>query len=386
MITKRGVVILACAWVCAGIGRPSAENALKDAFLHQGPKIENSLELGKLVLYFSDRADFTLLPLTEAPSIHKSQKSYFFPQTKVVGSEVLKTIDRISRVRTAWYSVQIAVVQKPIEGVRVTITYDPEKIEVSDQFFDSIQLNKALEVIFYNKELKRRLITGAQAPLLRRAANEKKKYGVIVDCGHGGKDTGAIGYGQLQEKEVTLSVGLRLAQLLERQGITVFLTRDHDTSVPIDIRTSFANSVADEADLLVSIHANMAKNEAARGVETFCLERSLFFPLADEPDKKFAQCVSRLLDDRYMNSKLLAQQVQNNVLSCTQKKNGATCDRQVKQAVAQILLGTQLPAALVEVGFLSNKHEALLLRTKSYQQALANGICNGILAYLREIA
>jgi len=385
MMKKRGALILACVWVCAGVGSLLADNRLKDVFLHQGPKAESSLELGKLVLYFSNRADFTLLPLTESASLHRAQKSYFFPQTKV-GADAASAMARVSRVHHAWYSVQVVAVQKPIEGVRVTLTYDPEKIEVYDQFFDSIQLNKALEVMFYNKELKKRLVTGLQTPLLRRAANEKKKHGVIVDCGHGGKDTGAIGYAQLQEKEVTLSVGLRLAQALQQNGISVFLTRDADTTVPIDRRTSFANSVADEAGLLVSIHANMAKNEAASGVETFCLERSLFFSLADEPDKKFAQCVSRLLDDRYAQSKLLAQQVQDSVLACTQKKNGALCDRQVKQAVAQILLGTQLPAALIEVGFLSNKHEALLLRTKSYQQALANGICNGIIAYLRSIA
>ncbi len=230
MILKRSVLSLCCIYVALCCARDST-NVLKEAFLHQGSDTERSLELGKLVLYFSDRADFTLLPIPITQSAQKNQNTYFFPQTKVT-AEVQKAIERIQHTRHAWYSVQISPTQKPIEGIRVTVAYDPTKVEVHDQFFDSIQLNKAIEIIFYNKELKKKLVTGVQAPVLRRAANDKK-YGVIVDCGHGGKDTGAIGY-QVQEKEVTLSVGMRLAALLEQRGVEVFLTRNTDAAIPID--------------------------------------------------------------------------------------------------------------------------------------------------------
>jgi N-acetylmuramoyl-L-alanine amidase len=387
MIPKKIALMVCATIVLMGYAREQKYNELKDIFLHQG-KNDSSLEIGKLVLYFSDNAAFTLLPIPETQSSNKVLKSYFFPQTKVaINKKLQEAIERIQHMRHNSYAVHFALVSKPLEGIKVTVSYDPEKIEVREQFFNSIQLNKAIEIVFYNKELKKKLIMSVQAPVLRRAAQDKKKHGVVIDCGHGGSDVGAVGYGNLQEKEVTLSVGLRLAALLQQQHITVFLTRTTDATVPIDLRTTYANNLIGDADLLVSIHANMAKNEEACGIETYCLERSLFFPLpADALDKKFAYCVGKILNDRYVQSKFLAYHVQENMLLCMQKKNGNANDRQVKHAVAQILLGTQLPSALIEVGFLSNKYEAQLLRTKSYQQILAQGICNGILSYFHENA
>ncbi|MEO6816697.1 MAG: N-acetylmuramoyl-L-alanine amidase, partial [Edaphobacter sp.] len=93
---------------------------------------------------------------------------------------------------------------------------------------------------------------------------------IVIDAGHGGHDSGTLGYGGIEEKDVVLDVALRLGKLLhERLGAEIIYTRSDDTFIPLETRTAIANKA--QADLFLSIHANSSRDESARGVETYYL-------------------------------------------------------------------------------------------------------------------
>lgn len=157
----------------------------------------------------------------------------------------------------------------------------------------------------------------------------------------------------------------------------MFLTRSADTDIPLDMRTTFANNFR-SADIFVSIHANNG-NDQAQGIETFCLTPQLF--------KKYGAYahVSNATDplaNKYNDSKKLAHSLHTSVVDSAKKKHNVV-DRHIKHSVAQVLLGSNMPAALIELGFLSNKREAFLLNDASYRTMLAQGICAGISDYFK---
>ncbi len=92
---------------------------------------------------------------------------------------------------------------------------------------------------------------------------------VVVDAGHGGHDTGAIGRGGTREKDVALAIALRLREVLGRAGLEVILTREDDTFVPLEERARRANEA--KGDLFISIHCNSSPGRRLRGVETYSL-------------------------------------------------------------------------------------------------------------------
>ena len=193
---------------------------------------------------------------------------------------------------------------------------------------------------------------------------------VVIDFGHGGKDPGTT-VGGLQEKQIVADVGMRLVKMLEAKGYFVYLTRDRDVYVPLDKRTSFAN-LSTGAHLFVSLHANYSANSKVSGIETYYMSHGLFEPIG------VINIDKDLLNEQ---SKLLASQVHNSVINQARKKHLDLVDRKVKQSVSQVLMGVEMPAILIELGFLSNPKEASRLNSASYQNILAAGIGNGINAY-----
>jgi N-acetylmuramoyl-L-alanine amidase len=165
--------------------------------------------------------------------------------------------------------------------------------------------------------------------------------------------------------------------MLEQKGCTVLLTRDSDATIGLDGRTSYANDNA--TDALISIHANYASSQA-RGVETFYMQSSLlkehFSQLSGEQRFGVERVVKQRSDESYALASAVQRTVCNNIISF----HDEPIDRKVKCSVSQVLLGTQSPAILVEVGFLSHPKESALLHDAHYQNCIAQGICNGILS------
>ena len=224
------------------------------------------------------------------------------------------------------------------------------------------------------------------------AAAEKRRAGfdtVVIDAGHGGEDHGARSRRGLAEKEVVLDVSLRLAAQLREQGFEVKLTRTDDRFVPLGRRTSLANAAA--ADLFISVHANAAGNARPRGVETYFVsldasdaqaqklalrENDAFagdFSRASEADPLAALLGDLVVTEHVHESSEFAKLVQGELAGL-----GGGDQRGVKQAPFVVLMGVEMPAALIEIGFLSNPEEERQLRSARQREAIAESIARAV--------
>jgi N-acetylmuramoyl-L-alanine amidase len=187
----------------------------------------------------------------------------------------------------------------------------------------------------------------------------EKKSIVVIDAGHGGKDTGALSAKhKYEEKTLTLMTARLVKDYLEEMDYKVILTRTKDASVSLEKRAELANSL--DAALFVSIHYNFASNETAHGIEIFYYK----------DDKNPAS--SRLLQSKRLGEEVLATIV---------KHTGAS-PRGIKKANFAVIRETKMPAILIEGGFLSNPSERERLKEGAYQKFLAWGIARGIDGYL----
>jgi O-acetyl-ADP-ribose deacetylase len=177
------------------------------------------------------------------------------------------------------------------------------------------------------------------------------------------------------EKVINFQVGSKVALFLKNAGYEVFLTRDNDSFVALDERTTQANKK--KVDLFLSIHAN-AGSPHASGIETYWLDSKLL----KNCNSIRNDTVQKLVVMKDTLSSLCAQCVHNAAIDAAKKIYNVN-DRKVKTSVAQVLLGTDvmIPAALIEIGFLSNQKETKLLMDKAYQSTIAQGIANGIITY-----
>lgn len=211
-------------------------------------------------------------------------------------------------------------------------------------------------------------------PLRASAAGGLGGQTVVVDPGHGGVDSGALGSG-LEEKDITLAIGRALGADLRAAGARVVLTRGTDRTIgpPGQVtegladRADLANRVG--ADAFVSVHANALNDPSVHGVMTF-------YGLA-------AGYVGRVLRSRSLVD--LSRQLATDVQASVVRQTGAA-DAGVSGADFYVLGYARMPAVLVETGFLTNAAEAAQLASPRYQQAVAYGISRGVTRFLAEPA
>ena len=217
---------------------------------------------------------------------------------------------------------------------------------------------------------------------------------VVIDPGHGGKDPGAIGVGGLKEKDVVLSIGLKLGELIERRmpGVKVIYTRKDDTFVELRQRTQIANE--NQAKLFISIHANANKSSSPAGFETYLLGATKGAQASAVAERENAvirfessenqahykginAILAGLAQTAFMKqSEHLASNVQTQIGKRMQSLNMK--DRGVKQAGFWVMVGASMPCVLVETGFITNRYDAKILKTNSHQQKIAEGIFAGL--------
>jgi N-acetylmuramoyl-L-alanine amidase len=229
------------------------------------------------------------------------------------------------------------------------------------------------------------------------AAPQKALPVIVLDPGHGGVEVGAIGPSGLQEKDLTLDLARRLKVLLERQGVTVVLTRDEDRVLPLDDRTAIANH--NHAILFISIHLNASKRKSALGAETYFLATAATDAEArtlaglenkayESPDAAAAaeatpatapdHGLELILWDLAQNSYLaessrLAEAIQTELNSATGVR-----DRGVRQAPFRVLMGATMPAILIEAGFISNPEEEARFKDDAYKDKVAEAIARAV--------
>ncbi len=220
---------------------------------------------------------------------------------------------------------------------------------------------------------------------------------IAIDAGHGGKDPGAIGKSGLKEKNITLDVAKRLAVLVkERLGCEVVMTRDRDVFIELEQRPFIAKSKG--ADLFVSIHVNANRKRKARGIETYiqslrASDRDAMATAAFEnatSSKTLSQLgneLDRILkdlrtDDKQEESLQLAHAVQGALISNVKRTQKKVVDLKVKRAFFYVLINTEMPSILAEVGFISNPDEETLLKKEAYRQNLAEALFEGVKKYV----
>ena len=277
----------------------------------------------------------------------------------------------------------------------------PNKLVVGFRKINDQRNHKLIIDICPNEMIKSATIQYAQSSAIQSDYTElvpshtltqknKEDWRIIIDPGHGGKDTGASSASGIKEKDVALRIARALAKKLAEQGYNAHLTRSSDTYLSLLERTAFAHQL--NADLFVSIHLNSAgtAKPANNGIETFYMHnpavdennqmRDYIF-INQDANKNLINRAEKLLKDTHNGSKQLASNIQDNLLSTLERNNCATNNRGIKPENYRIILRNTIPTALVEVGFLTNYNEARLLASPSYQNLIAEGIFDGIKQY-----
>ncbi len=214
---------------------------------------------------------------------------------------------------------------------------------------------------------------------------------IVIDPGHGGRDSGAKGHHGTEEKDVTLQIGMQLRDLLAKLGSTrVLLTRERDVFVELEDRAKFANS--NEADLFVSIHVNSHPQRNVKGLE--------IYHFGEAKDQRALEVAAREngtplnstgVGWEYLVADLLtAKKIEESLeLAWATKEamvghlNGRyhSVDHGVKSAPFYVLRYTSMPSILAEIAFVSNPAEEELMRTRSFQTHVAEALFDGVKAF-----
>ena len=219
---------------------------------------------------------------------------------------------------------------------------------------------------------------------------------IVIDAGHGGHDSGTLGPGGLEEKDVVLDVALRLGKLLkQRLGADVIYTRDDDTFIPLETRTAIANKA--QADLFISVHANSSPDPSARGVETYYLNftsspdalevAARENAVSDESIHQLSDLVKKIaLQDKISESREFASDVEQNLYAGLEDGNSGLKDRGVKKAPFVVLIGANMPSILAEISFLTNPDDAEELRQPAYRERIAESLYRGVARYINSLS
>jgi N-acetylmuramoyl-L-alanine amidase len=213
---------------------------------------------------------------------------------------------------------------------------------------------------------------------------------IVLDPGHGGADPGAVGPHGVREADLAYLLTLDLADVLRGQGFAVQLTRERGAGKKLKARTAFAN--AKKADLFVSIHLNAAKNRKAHGFETYYLntgaDRYAVRLAARENKQSEAQvdALGFILADlatkrNTADSRRLAKAIQTSL-------DGVRSNRKkpIQAALFYVLLGAEMPAVLVEAGFVTHPDDVKRMRDVKRRRKTAEIIARGIKNFAAEVA
>ena len=287
-----------------------------------------------------------------------------------------------------------------------------KKIWVSQYRYKTLRIsvnNTYNTKTIYKIEKKRIIIKVYPKNIYKNKSSKKKKVKIIkskqrfmknkiivIDPGHGGKDSGAVGPRNRLEKRVVLKISKYLNTELRNNGFKVYMTRSKDKFIELKHRTRMANRK--KADIFISIHANsVPKSKAHRvvGIETFFLS-----PARSARAKRVAALENRtdmnkisgysskntilslLNRGKITASQKMAIDIQSHMLYNLKKYYGSKIvDKGVREGPFWVLVGAQMPAILIEVGYISNYNESKRITSSAYQKRIAHGIYLGIISY-----
>lgn len=228
------------------------------------------------------------------------------------------------------------------------------------------------------------------APSAEKSKNAKI---IVLDAGHGGHDTGAIGPNGTKEKDLNLEIVLTLKKIFDNdKDYKVILTRDDDTFIPLVERTNIANK--QKADLFISVHCNANFKRSVEGFEIYFLSENAsdteaisteilensVLALEDKSDKQ-KSVLQKMLWSMVVNEYINESSELCSFIICETSGRLKSPTRGIKQANFCVLRGSQMPAVLVECAYLSNYSEETKLQTKSFQSSIADSIYEGVKKY-----
>ncbi|MEB2798249.1 N-acetylmuramoyl-L-alanine amidase [Campylobacter upsaliensis] len=283
----------------------------------------------------------------------------------------------------------------------ITVTqYNPKVVRVVLSSAKEFGLYKDIDdkslVLAFN-EPKNQSFSSVKISSSKNTLNKNYKAGkiIVLDAGHGGKDSGALSKNKrLKEKDIVLSTTLKIGNELKKRGFKVYYTRTTDKFINLRDRTKIANDR--KADLFLSIHANAAPNtsraKSSEGLETFFLS-----PARSERSKKAAekenqgdfeemnyfskQSILNFLNrEKIVASNKLAIDIQKGVLAKTRTRYKVV-DGGVREAPFWVLVGASMPAILLEIGYITHPSEGERIANKNFQDLLAKGIADGVENY-----
>lgn len=342
--------------------------------------------------------------LKKDPKLNKPSRLYLDLKNAYVGSDIESSIPikdgLLQRARAGQYkkdTVRVVLDIQSIGGFKIFRLHDPFRIVVDVSGVEKKALKKR---IIPKKETRqaREGIRKVKKPdktisLARQLGLSVKR--IVIDPGHGGRDPGCYFKGGIKEKNIVLNLAKRLAEKIRKDlGCEVFLTRTKDQFISLEKRTAFAN--VKKADLFISLHINAHKQKSIWGVETYILnmatDKNAVMVAAREnaTSEKNISDLQSILNDLMLNTKInesskLAYHVQKGMMSNIRKRYKTNRSLGVKQAPFYVLIGAEMPAILIETGFITNYTERKRLLSEKYREMLADGIVRGVDSYIKSI-
>jgi len=393
---KRWVVLL--LWVST-LSSLSALNLLKSVTIHHGAlrlsfatSIKGMqakhfiLKNGHSVRYVFDFPHTMIRKKTlarglSAPSVTSFRVSQFNQSTVRLVVEVAETY-------------QMAHASEDTLHYRISLPHSKgtPKRHLSDLFASIGKAGIAVKSSSRSTHTKKRTTVAKRSK--KATKRPKKRYTVVVDPGHGGKDSGALGGRGYMEKTVVLRIARRVRDHLKKLGFRVYMTRNSNHFVKLGKRTHYAN--LKHADAFVSIHANAVSGKrrySAEGIETYFLqvsrsarskrvaarENSVVLRAKDHISKNVL--LNLMTGPKIVMSNKMAIDVQRSMLKNVRKRFHSVKDNGVRPAPFWVLVGAQMPAVLVETGYITHSREKKRLFNSHYQDAIAKGIAEGISNY-----
>ncbi|MDY7037969.1 MAG: N-acetylmuramoyl-L-alanine amidase [Thermodesulfobacteriota bacterium] len=355
------------------------------------------IDLANPVKYVSDI-------LREDQKLRKPRRLYVDLIKTYVSADIESSIPirdgLLQRARAGQYkkdTVRVVLDINSVSGHKIFHLHDPFRIVVDVRGIEKT-VKKAKQTSKAHKRHARKGIRRIEKPektvsLARQLGLSVKR--IVIDPGHGGKDPGCYLKGGIKEKNIVLSLAKILARKMKKRlGCDVLLTRNKDVFLSLERRTAFANMK--KADLFISLHINAHKQKGIRGLETYFLnmatdKRAVMVAARENATShKNISDLQTILNDLMLNTKInessrLAYEVQNGIVSSARQKYKRVKSLGVKQAPFYVLIGAEMPAILIETGFITNPTERRHLLSKQYQESLADGIVSGIDFYIKSI-
>lgn len=284
------------------------------------------------------------------------------------------------------------VFQTKIDGNKLIISWQSDQKTPTQKLLEVSQKEPAKE----QKHTDDANDSDEKLPIVAlKSKNYNKNKLVILDPGHGGKDSGAVGIGGRKEKDSVLAISKYTKEALVAKGYKVIMTRSDDVFIELKDRTAFANNK--NADVFVSIHANAVDGRKTNVANHHGIETYFLSPARSERAKRVSELENGVdMDEmdahkdiflnflnrgKIIESNKLAIDAQKAMLANLRSKYPSTVDGGVREAPFWVLVGAQMPAILVEVGYITHPNEGVMLLDPMYQMILAKSIADGVDSY-----